>query len=496
MYPRKKAVANKMKKFLVFIFILLQSQALHAAIRIEFKRPDGSTNWQHIANWTGGVLILLLSAAAITLFLTWRQARKANRELQAIRNDLELRVQERTATLDESNRLLKQSNQMLEHEIGRHVSTAARLRSSESYIKDILKSMPLMLIGLDKEGQITQWNKWAEDATGIKAENALGRNLWDAYPAITLSPGQIGQAIQKNEVTTIKHSQRGQYYYDITIYPLQEQSEPGVVILVDDVTKKILAENMLIQSDKMSSVGELAAAMAHDINAPLQSILFDLRTFQHVLADSSQNLNELDNARAGETLKGLLADAFEKGENMASIVHNLQDFARGRSGKKQLANIVDIIEHTLELAGDVLSVPSRLRFRDIRIERMYQKNLPKIPCYVAELQHVFLGLFRHAYDALARVELPGHVPTIMIQINVSYDSFWIRIQHNGVGLNNEEQMYLFEPFLRKDSPEVQYDASKRLSFAYFIIAEQHQGQMAVTSDVNVGTTFHIQLNLE
>ncbi|OGT21663.1 MAG: PAS domain-containing sensor histidine kinase [Gammaproteobacteria bacterium RBG_16_57_12] len=485
-----------MKRFLLFIFTLLQSQALHAAIRAEFKRPDGSTNWQHVANWSASILILLLTAAVITLFFTWRQARKANRELQTIRNDLELRVQERTATLGESNRLLKQSNQLLEHEIAQHVSTTARLRSSESYIRDILKSMPLMLIGLDKEGRITQWNKRSEDATGIKAENVLGKNLWDAYPTITVSPSQISEAIQKNDATTIKHSQRGQYYYDITIYPLQEQSEPGVVILIDDVTKKILAENMLIQSDKMSSVGELAATMAHDINAPLQSILFDLRTFQHLLADSSQNLNELGNARTSETLKGLLADATEKGENMASIVHNLQDFARGRSNRKQLSNIVDIVEHTLELAGDVLSVPSRLRFKDIQIERIYQKDLPMTPCYVAELQHVLLSLFRHACDALGRVERPGHTPTIKIQMNVGYDNLWIRIEHNGLGLSNEEQMYLFEPFFRKDSPEVKYDASKRLSFAYFIITEQHQGQMAVTSDLNVGTTFHIQMPLK
>lgn len=485
-----------MKRFLLFIIVLLQSPTVHAAIRAEFKRPDGSTNWQHIANWSAGVLILLLTAAVISLFFTWRKARKANRELQAIRNDLELRVQERTATLDEANRLLKESNQLLEHEISQHVTTAARLRSSESYIADILKSMPLMLIGLDREGRITQWNKQAEDATGLKAESSLGKNLWEAYPEITVSPGQIDAAILKNEAVTIKHSQRDQYYYDITIYPLQEQSEPGVVILIDDVTQKILAENMLIQNDKMSSAGELAAAMAHDINTPLQSILFDLRTFQHLLADSSQNLSEFGNAGTSDKLRGLLADAYEKGENMASIVHNLQEFARGRSNRKQLSNIVDIMEHTLELAGDVLSVPARLRFKDIRIERIYQKDLPSVPCYVAELQHVFLSLFRHACDALGRAERPDHTPTIMIQMNVSYDSFWIRIQHNGVGLSNEEQMYLFEPFFRKDSPDINYDPSKRLSFAYFIITEQHQGQMAVTSDLDAGTTFHLQMPLK
>ncbi len=485
-----------MKQFLFSILIFLHSSVLHAALKAEFKRPDGSTNWQHVANWSAGILILLLTAVVITLFFTWRKARKANRELRAIRNDLELRVQERTATLDESNKLLKESNQLLEHEISQHMSTAARLRSSEFYIKDILKSMPLMLVGLDMEGRITQWNKRAEDATGIKANDSLGKNLWDVYPTITVTPTQISEAAQKNEATTIKQCQLGQYYYDITIYPIREQHEPGVVILIDDVTKEILAVNMLIQSDKMSSVGELAANMAHDINPPLQSILFDLRTLQHRLTDSSMNLKELDNTGASETLKSLLEGAYEKGENLASIVHNLQDFARGRSNRKEVSNIVDILEHTIELAGDVLSVPSRLQFKDISIERNYQEDLPMIPCYVGELQHVFLSLFRHAYDALELVKRTDHTPTIKIQMLVSYDNLWIRIHHNGLGLSNEEQMYLFEPFFRNDSPEVKYDANKRLSFAYFIITEQHQGHIAVTSDLNVGTTFHIQMPLK
>jgi PAS domain S-box-containing protein len=485
-----------MIRYLLFISIVLQSQPLYASLRMQFKYPDGSTNWQHVANWSGGILILLLSIAVINLFFTRRKVRKSNLELKEIRSGLELRVQERTATLDESNRLLKETNKLLESEIANHVSTASRLRTSESYIKNILRSMPLMLVGVSRDGQITQWNKRAEDITGIRAEDVLDKNLWDAYPIITVSPGQVGEAMEKNETITIKHSQRGQYYFDITIYPLQGQVETGVVIMIDDVTMKILAENMLIQNDKISSMGELASSMAHDINMPLQSVLFDLRTFQRLLTDSSQYMDEAMSNGMPEKLGSLLSHAYEKGEKVASIVQNLQDFARGRSDRKQLSNIVDVMEHTLELAGDVLSAPSKLRFVDIQIERNYEKDLPMIPCYVTELQQAFLSLFRHAYDALGRVNDPGHTPVIKIQMNVSYDSFWIRIQHNGVGLTNEEQLYLFEPFVRKDTPEVGYDAGKRLSFAYFIITEQHQGNMAVTSNINVGTTFHIQMLLK
>ena len=492
-----------MKKWVLLISIFLFSQPSYAVFRMEFKYPDGSTNWQHIANWTGGTLIILLSIVVLTLFITKKKLRKSNQELTEIRKNLELRVQERTATLDESNKLLKEANKLLEKEINEHVGTTYKLRASEAYIKSILESMPLMLAGINKDGMITQWNKQAEEITGIKAEAVLDKNLWKAYPTIAVSPEQVNDAIEKNETVTVKHTQRGQYYYDITLYPLQDQAEPGVVILIDDVTKQMTAENMLIQNDKMSSMGELASSMAHDINTPLRSILFDLRTFQHLLSSSGQYVNgstnkDSENSDTPEKLNNLLAHANQTGEKMASIVQNLQDFARGRTDRMQQANIVDVMEHTLDLASDVLSAPSGLKFTDIEIERDYEKNLPMIPCYVTELQQALLSLFRHSYDALGRKENTSN-PTIKITLNINYDSFWIKIQHNGVGLTDKEQMHLFEPFVGKDSSdvsEITYDAGKRLSFAYFVLTEQHQGQIAVTSDIETGTTFHIQMLLK
>lgn len=489
---------GKIAQLLVAAVVVLYTQPLLAEIRfrMQFKNPDGSTNWQHVANWSGLTLIILLSTAVTILFMTRRKLRKSNSELEQIKGQLELRVKERTATLDESNRLLIESNQLLENEIDKHVTTASKLEASEAYTKNILESMPLMLLGVNKDGKIAQWNKRAEELTGIQADTVLDKNLWQAYPVITVSPEQVDEALHKNEAITIKHRQHGQYCYDITIYPLQHQAEPGVVILVDDVTKKMMAENMLIQNDKILSMSELASSMAHDINTPLQSILLDLRTFQHLLSDSGQYVDEITSESMPERLTSLLTHANYTGEKIASILQNLQNFARGRSDRVQSANMVDVMEHTLEMAGTVLSVPSGLKFTDIEIEKTFEKDLPMIPCYVTEFQQALISLFRHAYDAMDRVKDSDHKPLIKIQMIISYDSFWIRIQHNGVGLSGEEQMYLFEPFVRKDTPDISYEAGKRLSFAYFIITEQHQGQIAVTSDINVGTTFHIQLPLK
>jgi len=481
-----------MKHSLLTPLLLLVSPWTHASGLLDyFKDEAGRTNWQYVANWSSGILILLLSILVFILLITRFRLARSNRELTGIRSGLEERVRERTASLDRSNRLLTETNRLLEQEVARHSTTANLLRGSEAYIKDILESMPLMLVGLNEEGTITQWNRFAEQIAGVRPEQALGRNLWEVYPGITVSRGEVAQAVQRNKPLTIKHSQRGRCHFDITIYPLQEQETTGVVILIQDVTQRVQAENMLIQRDKMSSMGELASTMAHDIDAPLQSILDNVGQVRALLDQRACN-----DADTISLLEQLLEQAAGQGRKASAVIGNLLEFARGHADEKQMANVADIMEHSLELADDVLSVPGKLRFKDISIDRHYEAGLPRLPCYVSELQQVFLSLLRHCCHSLGRVkDRPGFAPVIRIELMECYDSLWIKIQHNGLGLTEEEQKYIFEPFFSTELPDDNYDAGKRLSFSHFIITEHHKGQMAVTSDVNVGTTFHMQIDL-
>ena len=83
-----------------------------------------------------------------------------------------------------------------------------------------------------------------------------------------------------------------------------------------------------------------------------------------------------------------------------------------------------------------------------------------------------------------------------MDVSEFYDSVWIKIQHNGAGLSGEEQMTIFEPFYQNEDIDDGCEMENRLSFPHFIVTEHHGGQMAVTSDLEVGTTFHIQLRLK
>ncbi len=483
-----------MKKAFLLVMIALQSTPALALTSITdlFKDKNGVRNWQHLANYTGGTLLILLLIVTIYLFMARRKAYKANLELTAIRNELEKRVQERTATLDQSNQLLQESNRRLEDEISKHVITAEQLRYSESYIKDILTSMPLMLVGLDKNGCVTHWNKQVEEVSGISSDQALGKTLWEAYPQSTVRPEHIQESIEQNKIIHLKQSLRSLYHYDVTIYPLQEQKS-GVVILVDDVSKQAAAEKMLIHNDKMSFMSELASTMAHDINLPLQALMMDLNRFQRVLSHASKPKHASDSDQA-QQLNTIFVGMSAKAEQVATIISNLLAFARGRKGKKQMADIVDVMENTISLANEVIAITDELPFNQIKLERKFEKNLPLVPCYITELQQVFLSLFRHACHALTlKKEVEDFEPTIKIVLSESYDNLWIKIQHNGIGLTSEEQMNLFEPFFTGKSAAEGFDAGQRLSFSYYIITEQHRGQMAVTSDVELGSTIHIQL---
>jgi len=475
----KKTSKLNFPRILIFLWLGGYWQYAYADIFWMFREVDGTTNWQYIANSSSGILIIALSAIAVRLYFSRRQVRRYNQQLEEIRAQLEQRVRERTASL-------KESHDALQVEIDQHRNTTGQLQHSEAYLNSILQSMPLMLIGLDKDNRIIQWNRRAEAVTGLPADQTKGGYLWDIYPSIAITPKQISQAQQDNKALNVKYSQRGQYHFNITIYPLMTSQGAGAVVLLDDVTQRVNHETRLIQQDKMSAVGEMAAVMAHDINIPLKGIIKDIKNVRQ-----GMTLDPVDN----EGLSELLEDAVVRGQQATAVLSNLIDFSAASSGEKTPAHIPSIINHSLDLASDVLSVTAGLRFRDIEIDLNYADNLPEIPCHIAEMQQVVLSLFRHCCHALNRVEDLEHQPKISIEVTVFYDNLWIRIQHNGVGIGPEQQRTIFEPFDYKSDSSDSPNAGNHLSFSNFIIVEEHQGQIAVTSDPEIGTTFHIQLPL-
>lgn len=473
-----------MKNILTFIGFLAISVQAYAQNPPPFKNIDGSTKWQHIANFSASVFIIMLLVVTIFLIFANRRAARSNRELTEIKATLEDRVARRTASLQE---------------------TTAQLQSREAYITSIVDSMPLMLIGLNQNMEIIQWNHYAEAITGRPIATVLGKKLWDAYPSITLTPEQVKSVLSSKETITVKHSQRDQYYFDFTLYALTDypthfpaandadnrstnrKVETGIVILVDDITKQMKAENKLAERDKVSAMGELTSAMAYDINFPLQTLISTLVNAQHQLGTG-----DLNNIR-GEFLEALKT-AQQSGQQAIAIIQNLNELASSYHDQKQLADIPQIMDQSIELAGSLFADLSGLTFNSIDISREYSPSLPKISCFAPELKQVFIRLLRNSFHSLnTAIKHNSLTPTIHIEIGEFYDSLWIKVQHNGTGLTAEAQQDIFQPFFAMNSNVPACPVEQRLSYPYYIINDHHQGQMAVTSDSDQGTTFHIQL---
>jgi PAS domain S-box-containing protein len=452
---------------LLLLNLVLQSNLVLAAPL--FKNPDGTTKWQHIANFSSSVLILTLLIVAIFLFFANRRAARSNRELTEIKATLEDRVERRTASL---------------------LKTTEQLQNREAYITSILDSMPLMLIGLSQTMEITQWNRVAESITGRPIADVLGKNLWEAYPAITLTPEQVKEVLTQKETLNIKHSQRGQYHFDFTLYALKDKSETGIVILVDDITKQVKAENKLAERDKMSAMGELASAMAFDIHSPLESILSTVKGAQTQLTSTVLTPDK-------EILLEALKTAQDSGQQATAIVQNLLTLASSHNDRKEFVDLSLTMEQSIELAKRLFANASGFRFENIQIERKYNAPLPKVPCISSELEQVFVRLLRHAFYALSEGNSDAKVvPAIQIELGEFYDSLWIKLQHKGKVLAEVEQQDIFQPFFSVTNDIPACPVEQRLSYSYYIITDHHQGQMAVTSDQDSGTIFHIQLPLK
>lgn len=457
-----------MKQLLALLTLMGVSLQARADIFAVFRYEDGSTNWQYIANTSASLLIIILLVVLGFLIRAHLRARRSNRALTEIKATLEERVAQRTQVLQE---------------------TAEQLRKREAYIASIVNSMPVMLAGINDKLQVTQWNKTAEEFTGRPYADVVGENLWKAYPGITLTEEQVNGVLESGETLHLKHTQRGQYTYDITLYRLKHNDETGIVILISDVTKQVNAENKVAERDKLSALGELASAMAFDISRPVDTIL------QRV----DRSRERLDASELGEVKTFLLKEVDVVGQSARqanAIAQNLLDLSRGHRDVKQTASIPAIMDRSIQLASELLIDVDGLDFKDVNILRDYADDLPDVACFPNELQQVFMRVLRSAYYAVKPdADSEGIVPQIKVGIGKFFDSVWIKVEHRGQVLSEQAQLCIFEPFFASAAGADECPVEQRLSYPYFIVTEHHRGHMSVTSDEELGTTFNIQLSL-
>lgn len=451
------------------------------------------------------VIIISLLALQTVLIIGLERSRvkykRAKENLKRSQRALEERVAERT-------KKLRSINNQLYDEIAKHEITEERLQETQSYLQSIINSMPSVLIGVTREGIITHWNTAAERATEIAADQAVGHYLNEMAPGLNVDPQMIRNAIDQRVAQAkegIRHEFAGQVgYTDLVIYPLTAEEMVGAVIRIDDVTMRVRFETMMIQNEKMMSLGELAAGMAHEINNPLSAILHGVQNIYRRTSPKMQaNLEEakkagidLDRLQQYLEARGIykfIDSIKDAGERSARIVTNMLEFSRIGSRRHDPVDVVQLLEHSLELSHNSFDLRTH-GGKTVAIQRDYQADLPPVPCSAAEIEQVLLNLLRNAAQAFAgRGDLAASEPTITVRAFTEGEMMKIQVADNGPGMPESTRRHVFEPFFT--TKEVGKGTGLGLSVSYFIITEHHNGQIEVDSTEGGGTTFTITLPL-
>ncbi len=386
------------------------------------------------------------------------------------------------------------------------------LRRLRNLLSNIINSMPSVLIGVDAEERVTHWNKGAEEMTGKTSDEAQGHVLGDVFPQLTEEITKVKKAIQQREIikeSKIAHKKKNEMYYsDITVYPLITNGLEGAVIRMDDVTERVRIEEIMIQAEKMLSVGGLAAGMAHEINNPLAGIMQNLQVLQLYFSGSSPKNKQIAE-ECGLSFEGLqeymekreapkiIQSVLECGSRAKKIVDNMLSFSRKSEkgfAERDMAKLLDL---TVELAANDYNLKKKYDFRQIEIIRQYDENIPEVFCEASQIQQVFLNIFKNGAQALSEdkrtrlIAQEGYTPQIILRLAIDDEMVRIEIEDNGPGMDETTRKRMFEPFFT--TKDVGVGTGLGLSVSYFIIAENHHGQMEAESSLGNGCKIIIRL---
>lgn len=463
---------------------------------------------------TQGVQIFLVSLIIMYLAFRliarhlWRMAEyAATLSLENLPEPLVLDKAARADNPDEIDMVVDALNSMLENlkrDISQRMEAEARLREAEGSMRDILDSMPSMLIAVDRDGRVTRWNRQTAVTTGLSQEDARGAFFEDIFPDPPVRSREILEAMARNAPCKISKSPQSRggetVYHDVTVYPLVSGGVWGAVIRLDDVSERVQLEEMMIQSEKMLSVGGLAAGMAHEINNPLAGILQNLQVLRNRLTEDLP-ANRAVAEELGFALLQLweylerrgcvrMLDAIaESGQRAAKIVANMLSFSRKSTSRLASVDVRVLLDQTVELASNDYNLKKQYDFRRIEVVREYEEDIPLLACEESKIQQVFFNLIQNGAQAMSLAGTPN--PRFVFRTRRAGVNLRIEIEDNGPGMSEEVRRRIFEPFFTTKS--VGEGTGLGLSISYFIIVENHGGALDVESAPGRGTVFILTL---
>lgn len=382
----------------------------------------------------------------------------------------------------------------------------AEMMKMRSFLKNIIDSMPSVLISVDKDRKVMHWNSQAERMTSVDETAAMGKPMEEFLPLLRIMKDDVTEAIiQRTEkkLEKLEYRQDDEIRYsDILVYPLVANGVEGAVIRIDDVTARVRLEEMMVQTEKMMSVGGLAAGMAHEINNPLSGILMSAHNLKRRISpDLPANVDaavtagtSLDAIHRYMEARGLvkMIDAIEElGERSAKIVANMLSFSRRSEAHRASESIIDVVDKAVELARHDYDLKKKYDFRHVEIEKDYENDVPPVYCAETEIEQVVLNLLKNAAHAMSEKRYAGEKPLIYLRIWSEGDMVCLQVKDNGPGMEKKVFTHIFDPFFTTKKAGI--GTGLGLSVSYHIIVNNHGGEMTASSEPGKGAAFIIKL---
>jgi PAS domain S-box-containing protein len=346
----------------------------------------------------------------------------------------------------------------------------------KDFNENIVESISVGVLAVDLEDRIESWNSQMEVMYALPRALALRRPIGEVMPAsfveefyrVRRTPGihnlyKFRMDTPTGETRTV----------NVAIAPLvtKKFNVIGRLIIVDDITERIELESQLSQADKLSSIGLLAAGVAHEVNTPLAVI----SSYAQMLSKQLQG-----DPRKTELLEKITRSTFRASE----IVNNLLNFSRTSGTEFTEVDVNKVIGDTLAL------LEHQFKVGRVRVEREFASHLPAINGNAGRLQQVFLNLFLNAKDAM-----PGGGTLRVATTNGTGVS--VMVADTGSGIAQEHISRIYDPFFTtKTNPRNGQNRGTGLglSVTYGIIQE-HAGKIRVESRPGAGTTFFLDFPL-
>jgi len=356
---------------------------------------------------------------------------------------------------------------------------AYELELLKEFNESIVESINAGLLAVDLEGRITHLNSALEETFGITRDEAVGSRVEDLFAedfADTLHQvlGPDGWRLSTpRQIYKLHTKTRGgrAVVLNVALAPLRADSSEltGALVMLEDVTQRQDLEEQLQQREKLSSIGLLAAGVAHEVNTPLTGV-------------SSYTQMLLNMMPANDPKHALLEKVRRQAERATEIVNNLLNFSRtGGATEFTALDIHRVLDDTLQL------LEPQLRRSQIEIVRQYTSEAREVFGNSVKLQQVFTNLILNARDSI--INGNGKI-TLATRDDDADGSMLVEVADNGEGIAPENVAKIYDPFFTTKG--VGGGTGLGLAVTYGIVQE-HSGHISVSSAPGQGTTFRITL---